>query len=244
VHIAVCDDEKSIREQLIEFMEEQSKTYKMGSVTEIKIEEFSSGEALLEVKKKFDIIFLDIQMEGVNGIEAARKLRQRQDDAILIFITGLKEYVFEVFDVSAFHYLLKPIQKEKFVEVFVRAVKEAEKQKRKTEERIFFKTRNRNLTIDKSQILYVESRTRKVEIHLNQDVMEVYVTMREMENRLGEGFYRCHRGYLVNLAHVMEYSVDKISMSNGESVYMAKEKYNDFVKVYMRYLKNGGVTFV
>ena len=116
--------------------------------------------------------------------------------------------------------------------------------KTKMQERIFIKTRNRNITIDKSRILYVESRTRKVEIHLNNECIETYATMNEMEKQLGEGFYRCHRGYLVNMAYILEYDTSKISLNNGEEIYMAKDKYSDFVKEYMRYLKGGGGTFV
>ena len=78
----------------------------------------------------------------------------------------------------------------------------------------------------------------------NRECIETYATMNEMEKQLGEGFYRCHRGYLVNMAYILEYDTSKISLNNGEEIYMAKEKYSDFVKEYMRYLKGGGGTFV
>ena len=88
---------------------------------------FSSGEDLLNTTYHFDIIFLDIQMEGINGMETARRLRNQKEEVILIFISGFKEYVFEAFDVSAFHYLLKPIEEIKFMEIFAKAVAELEK---------------------------------------------------------------------------------------------------------------------
>lgn len=236
LNIAVCDDEKVIREQIKELIEEQSEA--------VNIKLFTSGEELLACDEVFDIIFLDIQMGGLSGIETARILRKQESETIIIFVTAVKEYVFEAFDVEAFHYLLKPIEDDKFVEVFERAMKGVLARKTKMQERIFIKTRNRNITIHKSRILYVESRTRKVEIHLNNECIETYATMNEMEKQLGEGFYRCHRGYLVNMAYILEYDTSKISLNNGEEIYMAKEKYSDFVKEYMRYLKGGGGTFV
>ena len=160
LNIAICDDGKAIREQIKELIE------KTGLCPEL----FETGDSLLAAGKQFDIVFLDIQMEGTNGIETAKKLRERSalkgaEDTILIFITGIREYVFEAFDVAAFHYLLKPIEEDKFREVFGRAEKELEKRKSKRRETVFVKTRNRSFTLEKDSLLYVESRAKKVEIH-------------------------------------------------------------------------------
>lgn len=235
MNIAVCDDETIIREQikgLIEKQEERSH-----------VEVYETGDEMLTAGKHYDVVFLDIQMEGRNGIETARMIRKREESTILIFITGVKEYVFEAFDVAAFHYLLKPIQEAKFTEVFKRAVKEAERNL-ETKQKLFIKTKNASLTLNHKDILFVESRGRKVEIHTKGKVVETYAVMAELESQLGSGFYRCHRGYLVNMAHIAEYENDSISLSNGENIFMAKERYNEFVKEYMRYLRNGGTACV
>ena len=231
LNIAICDDEKSIREQINELIEKE----KLGVCPEY----YETGDSLLAAEKQFDIVFLDIQMDGTDGIETARKLRERDEDTILIFITAIREYVFKAFDVAAFHYLLKPIEEDKFHEVFQRAKRELEKRKKKRRETIFIKTRNRSFTLDADNILYIESRAKKVEIHTVGENIEVYASMNEMEVQLGESFYRCHRGYLVNMAYVAEYDSESVTLSNGEYVYLAKEKYGEFVKAYMRYLRNG-----
>ena len=83
-----------------------------------------SGEALLEADEQIDILFLDIQMPGKNGMETARALRKRGMDTILIFVTAIEEYVFQAFDVGAFHYLVKPFEQEKFAEVLRNAIKQ------------------------------------------------------------------------------------------------------------------------
>lgn len=236
MNIAVVDDEKIIREQIKGLIEKQ--------ITDCHVEAYDAGEKLLHAGKAYDMVFLDIQMDGLSGIETARMFRKQNEDAVLIFVTGVKDYVFEAFDVAAFHYLLKPIEKDKFKEVFYRAVKEAEKRKERGQEQLFVKTKNRNITLKHKEILYVENRGRKVEIHTKEEVIEIYAVMRELESQLGESFYRCHRGYLVNMSYITEYSNDNIRLNNGESILLAKERYNEFVKAYMRYLRNGGTACV
>ena len=78
-----------------------------------------------------------------------------------------------------------------------------------------------------------------MEIHTTGEIIEAYASMNEMEGQLGESFYRCHRGYLVNMVYVAEYDRESVILNNGEYVYLAKEKYGEFVKAYMRYLRNG-----
>lgn len=235
MRIAICDDEKGIREKIKSLVEKQS--------TDCHVESFCEGGELLEAAKSpdkgFDIVFLDIQMRGMNGIETARALRKQDDMAVLIFVTAIKEYVFEAFDVSAFHYLIKPIEEQKFMEVFDRAVREVKRHKNGAGKRIFVRTGKRSLTLRPDSILYIENKAKKLEIHTTAEVIEIYAAMSGLEKELGAGFYRCHRGYLVNMAYIAEYSKDSITLSNGDSIYLAKEKYNAFVKTYMRYLRNG-----
>ena len=238
MNIAVVDDEEAIREQIGGFIKKRNPDFDISS--------FATGEGLLAAGTGFDIIFFDIQMEGMGGIEAARILRQSGVDAVVIFITGIREYVFEAFDVSAFHYLLKPIEEQKFMEVLGRAAEEARKRKGQKERQIFIRAKNQGYTLNLNSILYIESRGKKVEIHTTdmEDIIETYAGMEELEVQLGDGFYRCHRGYLVNMAHIVKYGIDSIFLSNGEKVYLTRKKHNEFVKAYMWYLQNGGMSCV
>lgn len=230
--IAICDDEKTICEQVEKLVKKQ--------MPDCNTELFASGEALLKETKVFDIIFLDIQMDGINGMQAARTLRNKKEEALLIFITGLKEYVFQSFDVSAFHYLLKPIEEKKFAEVFAKAVSEAEKKRGLTEEPFFMKSNGKTIILSRNHILYVESQNRMVNFHTTNKCLELYSDMRDLEQQLGRNFYRCHRGYIVNMGHIAEYEKDRISLTNGETIGLSRRKYKEFVKVYMDYLKKGG----
>ena len=116
MRIAICDDEKNIRELIGNKVAKQ--------YPEADIIFFQSGEELLLSDKHIDILFLDIQMSGKNGMETARELRKKDKSVILIFVTAVEEYVFQAFDVGAFNYIVKPIDDTKFVDVLCRAVDE------------------------------------------------------------------------------------------------------------------------
>ena len=236
IRIAIVDDEKVIREQIKKLVEKKQ--------NDCEIDTYGTGEDLLKADSVYDIIFLDIQMNGMNGIDTARALRQKADNTVLIFITGVKEYVFDAFDVAAFHYLIKPIEENKFWEVCDRAVLAVTKKKQNPSGQIFIKTRSQSITLDQSNVLYIESRAKKVEIHTKTNIVEAYAAISELEKQLVGSFYRCHRGYLVNMAFIAGYENDSITLNNGETIILSKDKYSEFVKVYMRYLKNGGGIFV
>lgn len=231
--IAICDDEIEVGEQIKDFIRRQKE--------DCRIELYCSGEELLAAEVPFDMIFLDIQMSGMDGISTARELRRRKADAVLIFITGIREAVFDAFDVSAFHYLLKPVDKEKFREVFRRATTEV--CHRRGQEPLVVQTGGRSLTLERKDILYLESRGRKAEIHRKADsaetieIIEIYANMDALEEQLGEDFFRCHRGYLVNLAYIRDYDRESIGLKNGESICLSRRKYDEFVKAYLHYLR-------
>ena len=133
VKIAVCDDEKNIRFYLVSLIKKQG--------WECGITEYASADAYLSDGKEHDIIFLDIEMggssAGMDGMGLARHIRgmEAQKQPIIIFVTGYEKYVYDAFDVGAFQYLVKPVDEQKFADVFGRAagqiVSEAEQRKKK-----------------------------------------------------------------------------------------------------------------
>ena len=109
MRIAVCDDDKEIRDMLAE---------KIGKLyPEADLWLYRSGEELLSSDKEPDILLLDIQMPGKSGMETAKELRRKSRKAIIIFVTALDDFVFQAFDVGAFHYLVKPFDDGKFAEI-------------------------------------------------------------------------------------------------------------------------------
>ncbi|MCI8307244.1 MAG: response regulator transcription factor [Lachnospiraceae bacterium] len=234
--IAVCDDEPSFLKQIGGMIKKQ--------MPDCIITEFLSGEDLLLCGELFDIYILDVQMEKMNGIETAKKLRETDERSIIIFITGAKEYVFDAFDVAALHYLVKPVDDKKLYEALCRAEKQMEKNRNREDRRIFIKTRKKNITLNISDIYYFENEMRKIAAHTARGVISFYGVMADMEKEAGAGFCRCHRGYLVNLSYIAEYDSETITLSDGEKILISKDRYHDFVKQYMRFLRNGGVSHV
>lgn len=229
MRIAICDNEVSGRERIRTLLERE--------FSQAQRSEFDSGMKLLEAVEQGyqpDIVLLDIAMDGMNGMETAKRLKELSD-VILIFVTRVKEQVFEAFDVGAFHYLMKPVDEAKLTDVLARAIQEADK-RRMTPKYLLVKASGNHRRIPVEDILYVENEGRKVILHTKHENIEYYERMNHLEEVLGKGFYRCHRGYLVALSAVSGYNNTSILINQGDTIYLAKQKYSEFVKVYSEFL--------
>lgn len=217
-------------------------------LSKIDIAEYQSGEELINTKETFDIYFLDIKMGKISGMDIAKYIRKQEENSrqksIIIFVTGYQEYMEAAFDVNAFHYLIKPIDVEKFSKVFSRAWKEVFIFEEQSKQYIIVKSSGTQQKILLKNIYYIESSNKKVIFHTTNGIVEVYKKMKELENTLGNTFYRCHRCYFVNMEKISAYSTDNIQLTNGENLLLARKKYSDFIKTYMRYVKNGGIVNV
>lgn len=240
MRIAVCDDDRAIRDEISRLVKKQ--------MPEADIAAYQSGEEMISAGEDFAISFLDIEMGKVSGMDIARHIREKEASltqrSILIFVTGYREYMEEAFDVNAFHYLIKPIDPEKFAEVFDRARKEMSAFDEQNKKQIMVKTSGIQQKIWLRDIYYIESGNKKVIIHTTGGILEVYGKMEEFESSLGNSFYRCHRCYLVNMEKISAYSMGNIQVTNGDNLLFARKKYSDFIKNYMRYVKNGGIVNV
>jgi len=235
MRIAICDDEKNIRELI------GNKVARQYPNAEIIF--FQSGEELLLADKYADILFLDIQMSGIDGMETARKLRKKDKNVILIFVTVVEEYVFQAFDVGAFNYIVKPIDDAKFLDVLRRAVGEWSSQKinvNEPEERyVLINNNGVHTKVMFDEIVYAEVFNRKVVIHKLNGEIEYYGKMSDLESSVGENFFRPHRAYLVNFKYVEKYNATTIYLEKG-TVLMAKRNYPEFVKKYLKYIQKRG----
>lgn len=228
LQIAVCEDDKAMSSYLKQMIEKG-----LAGREEYKVEVFETGKELLARGRKCDIFFLDIDLKDMNGIDTARSLREKSG-AVIVFVTALKEYVFDAFDVQAFQYLLKPINEEKFFRVLDDAVRECFPDK---EEPLVIRIKGAYRSVPKENIIYVENEARKVVLHLKEEQISYYAKMSDLEKVLGSQFFRCHRGYLVNLNEVQGYDTGNIHLKNGEVILMAKQKYSAFVSAYMEFLR-------
>ena len=245
MNIAICDDDRKI----CGFLEEKIRAVYQNAF----IKSFCDADTLWnaakqEPKRAPDILLLDIQMQQMNGMELARRLRSIGWKTILIFITAYADYVFDAFDVGAFHYLVKPVSDKKLTEVLQKAVEQLmqENQKRQEkqvpdnantdEQRILVKSGGVHTSIKISDIIYAEVFNRKVVLHTTTENIEYYGKLKNLEDELSGDFYRPHRSYLVNLKYVTKYDSSAIFLQGGQ-VMMAKQNYAGFVKAYMAYMK-------
>lgn len=237
LRITICDDEASTRSYLSSLIRKQPYS--------CEIEEYASADDCLADFQKTDLFFLDISLDSKgcdpNGIALAKKLREQSPNTlpVIIFVTGYDQYVFEAFDVNAFQYLLKPINEQKFTEVFVRAVKyiETHKHPGPAIRTLSLQSANISRTIPLKQIHYIESSNHKVVLHLINGEFTCYAKISDLEVELQGQFFRIHKGYLVNLAFIESYSKTEAVLTNGEKPLISKYKYRDFVKAYLLFLK-------
>ncbi len=233
MQIAICDDEREIRELL---RDKVRKAY-----PEAEIYAYETGENFLTAGCHPDILFLDIQMQGRDGMEIAREFRKNNKGTILIFVTAMEEYVFQAFDVGAFHYLVKPFTDEKFYEVLTNAVNRLEEKNsgEKTQRYMMIHSGGSHIRILLDDIVYAEIFNRKVMLHMQDGDVEYYGKLSELEKLLGEDFFRPHRAYLIHFKYVVKYDASSITMTKG-TVLMAKANFPEFVRKYLKYNQRKG----
>lgn len=232
LRIAVCEDEKVIRESIAEKINIR--------YPKSRIMQYEKGEQLLEEADGIDIVFLDIQLEDLNGLEVARRIRQRHRDMMIIFITAYEEYVYDAFDVRAFQFLVKPIDSVKFHKVLQSAVESIRIKDRKEEPFTIIKKGHGTFKIYHHQICYAEVFGRKIQLYTVEGMHEFNGKLAELEESLGSHFYRIHRSYLVNLNHISSYDAAKVILDQGQQLGIAQKKYAGFVRTYLQFIKSKG----
>lgn len=231
IHIAICDDERYMSDKIRKMVSDFFRQKNM----EMAVLQFSSGKELLEYGGAIDILFLDIQMGDMDGMETARKLRSRKFKGFLIFITVLKEMVFQSFEVRAYDYLVKPVRKEQF---------------EKTMERLFLSMQNvcettllvqrgsESSMISFEDIIFCESIDRKVYLHLKQtELIDYYERIEKLEEKLDGRFFRCHRSYLINLQYLKSYKNGTAYMDGGDGIPVSRLRSKEFSSVILQYMK-------
>lgn len=234
MQIGVCDDQKEIREMILEKIKKLYPTENLMA--------YGSGQEVLDALYLPDILFLDIQMPKMDGMETARELRKRKKQAIIIFVTVTQDYVFESFDVEAFYYLVKPFEEEKFEEVLHNAVRKFQERKsqpagiQKDTRNLVVTAKGEHVVIPLDEIVYAEVFNRKIILHTMDADIEYYGKMKELEKKAGEDFYRSHRANLINFNFVTKYDAATVYLKRGQAL-MAKQNYQDFVKCYLRFIR-------
>ena len=240
MNIAIIEDsgqELSLLERCLQSYLSSRQVYRV-------IDTYTSGEAFLEnwPSKSYDLVFLDILMEGISGIEVARKIRETDSECLLIFISSSKEYALQGFEVRAFDYLLKPLSEERFQKTMDLCQNELAKHIRYIE----VKESRTLVKIPLNEIIYTDYYNHYIQIHTAARLIRSYQQFDVFSPLLlcYPQFLCCYRNCIVNMDHVDSVDKHDFVMENGERVPIARGNRNSIYQQYADYqfLKiNGGI---
>jgi DNA-binding LytR/AlgR family response regulator len=231
IKIAVCDDEWQQTEYI------KSLVVKWAGENKIKIaiDMFGSAESFKSawsVGETFDILLLDIQMGAQNGVELARELRKADEKTAIIFITGFADYMSEGYDVSALHYLVKPVKEDKLFEVLDKALDGL----RKTSRTILFPKTCGDMKIKAGDIMYAEVLSHTVMLYLADGAKEEFqMRISDMEKLLGDGFFKCHRSYVVSMKYVRRVTKTAMVLDDGHEIPLSRSLYDDANQAFIKH---------
>lgn len=211
--IAICDDSADDRAYLAALV----KKWAARSGYTVQLSDFVSGESFLfhyEVDSSWDILLLDIEMGQLDGVTLAKRVRAENQRVQIVFITGFPDFMAEGYEVSALHYLMKPVEPEKLLAVLDRAagnLGKAEKHLRVSFDR-------QTALVPLSQITYIEAQKQYVAIHTKAREYRMKASLSDTEKELDEYFFRCQRSFLVNLRYVQRIDRDQVLLTDGTPV--------------------------
>ena len=231
--IAICDDETVMCGQLKELVSGKLSQWQ----EDFTVVCYTNAMRLLFSPMDFNLIFLDVQMPGINGMSLARKLRQKGFEGVLIFVTVMREYMPEAFEVEAMDFLCKPIDPKRLEAALARSVRRLGTE---AEDTLFIRTANWCRAVKIRDIYYCEVMDRKIYVHMKGDVIEYYGRMKDLEKQTAFKLIRCHRSYLINPRYLSEYRCGFALLENGEKIPVAQSCRQGFMEQMMRYMEKEG----
>ena len=224
LRMAICDDSPSdlnrINDMLMHFLESHN--------IEHEVELFPNGHALLESPISYDLILLDIEMEGKNGIEIAQELRTFNTDSKIVFITNSTsiDHLQQGYKVKADRYLVKPINQQEFNFEINSVIKD-----QLVDNKFILDKRISPYKLYLKDIIYIEFYNRKTIIHMNDQKISTYIALKEWISLLEDyHFSQCHKGYIVNLSFIQHMNTETLTLLNNEHLPLGR-KYKDKLKL-------------
>lgn len=233
--IAICDDENAIAGQIETLLYDLSEKHGIPIETDV----FCSGSQLerqILAEKKYDLIYLDIEMENGDGITAAETIRKKDENALLVFVSGYEKYMMELFRLDVLAFVKKPLDRTRFENIFLDA------NQRISRQHFYFAYHYKNAEYKTPcmDILYFESEGRKIKIHLKNGGLESFNgKLGEVEKQLDDGkipFLRIHKSYLVNYHYIKARAKTEIILTNDTSLPISRNIRNSFGTRYSKLL--------
>ena len=229
--IAICDDDGQQRGHVQEIVAAWAR--KNRHLVELK-QYADSGSFLFDYaeEKDFDILLLDIEMPGSNGIELAKRVRKDSAGVQIIFVTGYYDYFSDGFDVSALHYLIKPVDERKLFPVLDRAADNLSYRQRS----VLISTSDADIKVSLADITYVESENVYVIVHTVRGDYRTRISLAKFAEQLDDTFLKVHRSFVVGLKYIKKITRTEITMQNGDVVPIRRGMYDDVHAALVRHL--------
>lgn len=228
---AVCDDDSicraAVKELLLRMEEELN--------IELEILEYPDGADLTEAYPKgLQLLFLDIEMPFMNGLDTAKEIRSRDGQVMLVFMSNFEKYAIRGYEFGAWRYLLKPVTWEQFERELRQPM---EMLARKSTEFLYVKNSEGVFSVAYDDLCYAETNYKKnVNLHLPGRELECYQSLSALETQLtGHAFFRCHSGFLVNLAQVAHIGKDTLALKDGSTIPVSKHRRKELMAAFLDY---------
>ena len=218
--VAIVDDSNIDAEYVQSILKEWAKDRQAG----VQAQRFVSAESFLfhyVEDKAWDILLLDIEMPGKSGVELAKEIRKTNEAIQIVFVTGYSDYIAEGYEVSALHYLMKPVNEEKFFSVLDRAVSKLKSR----EKALFLETSSETVHVPMHAIRYIDVRQNYVTVHAREDYT-VKKTLGAMEKELDDRFFRAGRSLILNLGYIRRVSKTDVYLEDGTVLQLPRGVYD------------------
>lgn len=231
IRIGIIEDDPASAQLIVDYL----KRYQSEFNQEFTVSLFDDGETLVErYKPTYDILLMDIEMARMNGLQAAKKIRERDDSVVIVFITAAPQYAISGYEVQALSYVLKPVPWFAFSQELKRSIDAV---RRRSDDSMLVETGTNQMRVLLSDILYIESIRHTIIIHTFDGKLSITGTLKELETRLAEhDFFRSNSCYLVNLRHVTGVRDQDSVMSNGELLRISRPRKKAFMQALADYM--------
>lgn len=224
IRIGVVEDDPTQCQRLLDFLNR----YQTETGESFVVSVFDDGARLVErYQPVYDILLMDIQMKEMDGIEAAREVRKRDGDVVIVYITSAPQYAINGYEVGALSYLLKPVPWFGFQQELKRSIAQV---RRRADDALIIETAGSSMRLTLADVLYFESIRHTIIIHTLSGKLSITSSLKKMEEQLeGRGFFRSNSCYLVNLDHVAGVEDSDCLLSDGQRLRISRPRKKDFM---------------